>query len=244
MTNTRYPTVNEIKNTIKNSDMINIIIEGKDDSIVYRKLERLYYDLDIALIPAGCRNKVLKVFDEIKNTNNLDKCIFIIDLDQWVLNGIPEKYKHPRVLTTTGYSIENDVYIDTQIDDLIDTHKDLSAYKALLKIYSTWFTLSLCRKSSLKIMPNDFFKDENTANNYILLKEGEEFNRELYEKINENYAYNFRGKNLLSLGAWYLNDKKPSGIFNTKSWMMQTPINIKNGHISDLFNKVGALCPT
>lgn len=244
MTENRYPTVAEILSTIRNSDLLNVIIEGKDDILVYRQLEKKYFDSELALIAAGCRSKVLQVFDEIKNTEYLDNCIFIVDQDTWIINGIPKKYSHNRILTTTGYSIENDVYIDTKIEDIIDTHKNISDYKYHLEKYIKWFTLAISRRSTLKVTPHKFFNSTESINNYTTLKEGELFNDELYKLLLNEYHYKLRGKNLLSLGAWYLNDKNTAGHFNTQSWMIQTPINIDNGHIQNLFNKVGELCPS
>lgn len=242
MSDLKYPSVEEIIGTIKKSDLLNVVIEGKDDIVVYRKLEKIYYEYDLSLIAAGCRGKVLKVFENLKNDNNLDKCIFIIDQDTWIIDGIPEKYTHNRVLTTTGYSIENDVYIDSKIEKIIDTHKNICEYKELVIKYTSWFTLALSRKSSLKITPYKFFESESSINTYTSLKEGETFNDALHKNILDMYPYKLRGKNLLSLGAWFLNNKCQNGIFNTQLWMIQTPITTEGGHINQLFDKVGLLC--
>ena len=244
MSDPKYPSVSEIIGTIKRSDLLNVIVEGKDDILVYRKLEKIYFYQDLSLIAAGCRPKVLQVFDEIKSTEELNNCIFIVDQDTWIINGIPLKYTHERVITTTGYSIENDVYIDTKIEDIIDTHKNIHEYKDHLEKYIKWFTLALSRNSSLKITPFKFFKSDNSIKKFTLLNNGEIFDDQLYQDLSQNYHYKLRGKNLLSLGAWFLNDKAQSGCFNTQSWMIQTPINIDNGHIQNLFNKVGDLCPS
>jgi len=244
MSDPKYPSVPEIISTIKRSDLLNVIIEGKDDILVYRKLEKIYFDQDLSLIAAGCRPNVLKVFDEIKDSNELNNCIFIVDQDTWIINGIPQKYTHNRILTTSGYSIENDVYIDSKIEDIIDTHKNINEYKSHLEKYITWFTLAISRNSSLKITPFKFFESENNINNFTSLNNGEIFNNQLHQDLINNYHYKLRGKNLLSFGAWFLNDMSTSGYFNTQSWMIQTPISIDNGHIQNLFNKVGELCPS
>lgn len=244
MTENRYPSVSEIIGTIKNSDLLNVIIEGKDDIFVYRKLEKIYFDHDLALIAAGCRSNVLKVFQEIKNTEHFENCIFIVDQDKWIIDGIPEEYLNPRLITTIGYSIENDVYIDTKVEDIITIHKNIKEYKSNLDIYLKWFTLAISRNSSLKITPFNFFESEEKINHFTLLKDGEILNEELYNDIKSNYQYKLRGKNLISLGAWFLNNKASSGTFNPQAWMIQTPINIDDGHIHNLFKKVGDLCPS
>jgi len=242
MSDPKYPSVPEIISTIEKSDLLNVIIEGKDDILVYRKLEKIYFDQDLSLIAAGCRPNVLKVFTEIKDTIKINKCIFIVDQDTWIINGIPKKYHHDRFLTTTGYSIENDVYIDSKIEEIIYTHKNINEYKDHVEKYLKWFTLAISRKSSLKITPFKFFESEQNINNFTLLANGEVFNENLYQDLVENYHYKLRGKNLLSLGAWFLNDKSHSGYFNTQSWMIQTPITTDNGHINQLFDKIGLLC--
>lgn len=244
MSDPKYPSVSEIVSTIGKSDLINVIIEGKDDILVYRKLERIYFDQDLSLIAAGCRPNVLKVFTEIKDTSQINKCIFIVDQDTWIINGIPQKYQHDRILTTTGYSIENDVYIDSKVEETILTHKNINDYKDHLEKYIKWFTLALSRNSTLKVTPFKFFKSENNIKNFTLLKNGEVFNDKLYQDLIHNYHYKLRGKNLISLGAWFLNDKADSGAFNPQAWMIQTPISIESGLIQGLFDKVGGLCPS
>ena len=64
--------------TIRNSPSGKfVIVEGVDDIIIYRILITLYKSLGIQVIPAGGRDKVLEIFDEIKLTDHINKTIFI-----------------------------------------------------------------------------------------------------------------------------------------------------------------------
>ena len=58
MSDPKYPSVSEIIGTIKRSDLLNVIVEGKDDILVYRKLEKIYF------YQTGKKN------DEIRDTQN------------------------------------------------------------------------------------------------------------------------------------------------------------------------------
>jgi len=95
-----------------------VVVEGVDDIVVYRNLITLYRAKGIKVLPAGGRDKVLEVFDNLSQNSHINKAIFIVDQDSWVFSGIPSEYQHERIICTGGYSIENDVYLDKQLEDL------------------------------------------------------------------------------------------------------------------------------
>ena len=122
-----------------------IVVEGVDDIVVYRNLITLYRSKGIKVLPAGGRDKVLDVFKGLNETPHLDKAIFIVDQDSWIFSGIPSEYQHHRIICTAGYSIENDVYLDKQLETLMQGTGVYALFQTDLQVYLKWFSLAITR---------------------------------------------------------------------------------------------------
>ena len=110
----------EIISLLERSSLpISILIEGKDDIIIYRRLEH-YLDTDVDVLGVGGRSILLSIFNKqtqgeiLKNKN----IIYIADKDIWFNIGIPEAYQNPKLIFTSGYSIENDIFIDYKCNEI------------------------------------------------------------------------------------------------------------------------------
>lgn len=53
---------------IERSNLYTIVIEGKDDLLVYQEFEKIYDDLNcfVDVLPVGGRNTALGIFDRLK----------------------------------------------------------------------------------------------------------------------------------------------------------------------------------
>lgn len=102
---------NIIVETLKRSNLKTVLIEGVDDIEVYRNIEDSLDIEDISFLECGGRSNLLQVYDR-KGEIQDKKLLFLCDSDTWVFFGIPEEYKGDDLLTTKGYSIENDLYSD------------------------------------------------------------------------------------------------------------------------------------
>lgn len=113
---------------IEHSDLYTIVIEGKDDLLVYNEFEDIYEDPDclVSVLPVGGRNTVLGIFNRLKDTPHINKTIFIVDKDTWVITGIDSNYQHNRIICTHGYSFENDIFIDGNLEN--DMVKKIKRY--------------------------------------------------------------------------------------------------------------------
>ncbi len=116
-----------------------VFVEGKDDMMVFRWIERYLGIMNINFFPCGGRNTLLELFKRRAEFAHL-KTLFIADRDMWVFTQIPEPYVHDCLLFTQGYSIENDLYKDGEqrIDELLDKD-ELIKKKAVLKNLIAWF---------------------------------------------------------------------------------------------------------
>ncbi len=194
------PTLDELTATLSRSSLPSVIIEGDDDVIVFRKLEELYADHEVSVFPVGGRTNVLRIFDATHGTTQIGNLIFIVDQDAWTIAGVPDQYVNNRVITTSGYSIENDLIIDGNLLRLL-TPAEKAAFQNELEKFIHWYSLALNRHISsgsevIKHHPERVFENFQTLTE---LKEGETFPEELRQAISDQPLRLVRGKSLLRL---------------------------------------------
>lgn len=143
-------TVNELISVIKKSNLFNVVVEGKDDIVAFRVLERKMHKegkSQVSLISTGGRDKLLQVFKGIEEDPAISRCIFICDKDTWVFSGVPEAYPDEIVVKTDGYSIENDLIRDYPPEDFM-TVEEAQEYKTEVDYFSQWFTIEVTKVMS------------------------------------------------------------------------------------------------
>lgn len=192
-------TMDEAIGTIKRSSLINIAIEGKDDVIVYRRLEEIFQE-NISLLAMGGREQVLELFSR-KSEFEGSPVIYIVDKDLWVFDDIPEEYRNKKIITTNGYSIENDAYSDINPEKYLQDYEK-SSFQGELEKFNKWYALTIKRINqgihcSLSWHPNHIL--DSDYQDFIKLNDGEDFPEDLFEKINSEYKKILRGKSLMGL---------------------------------------------
>ena len=65
---------------------------------------------------------------------------FVADKDMWLFSGIPSNYDG--VIWTDGYSIENDLYAGTELENLLDAEEALEHQQTLNAIVE-WFAFEV-----------------------------------------------------------------------------------------------------
>ena len=65
---------------------------------------------------------------------------FVADRDMWLFSGIPSNYDG--VIWTDGYSIENDLYAGTELENLLDAEEALE-HQQLLDAIVEWFAFEV-----------------------------------------------------------------------------------------------------
>lgn len=205
-------TVDEIIAYLNHSSIPTLLVEGKDDHQIYRWLEEKLEDLDLDILQCGGRKALLELYDEKHRIRKKD-ILFLADLDLWLFSGVPIKYKN--IIFTTGYSIENDIFSSAKeiLESLISTAKIANYHKAVDEL-SKWYSFEVdehlnSRPYVLKVSPKrvldnktyDLSRDFTDERNYQLN------NHQLYQDIKNNYDLKIRGKNLLDLWEWFVEDK-------------------------------------
>lgn len=211
-------TVDEIVAALRHTSIPSIIVEGKDDVMIYRWILRDAGISDDRLFPCTGRNNLLKVFSR-RNEFPQTPTLFIADKDVFVYNGIPTKYSD--VFFTCGYSIENDLYYGRSIDQLLDKEEAKHYDKArnnFIRYYG-------CQLEKLrKNCPCDFSQSPHVIldSNYNLITENIEYTftepaQETCNYLLNNYDLIVRGHSVFSLLQLFLSKPKRDATHSTRS---------------------------
>lgn len=229
--------INEFIAMVKNSNLFTIFIEGSDDVVFYEPLEALCEEAPktIDITPVGGRKIALGIFNGLKDTQYINKVVFIVDMDTWVYLGKPAEYLHERLISTFGYSIENDIYIDFDFCQFMKSLRVYGDFIGNLENYLDWYVIAIKRVledtvisgDTLDIHPKDFF-DNNRKENLTILRASEEVDTELLNSLKLNFKQTLRGKNLLNLALYVVNKKPNSSRYTNKS-IAQLAVHNKRG---------------
>ncbi|MFW2037761.1 DUF4435 domain-containing protein [Acinetobacter ursingii] len=232
---------------IKNGDdILNIVIEGKDDKLVYDEFEEIYGLSQplVTVLPVQGRNTVLGIFRQLKDTPHLRKTIFIVDQDLWIFTGKDSIYNHDHIICTHGYSFENDVFIDGELQlDMVKKNPD-SLSEKLPKLLK-WYALEVARIKSgvetkkLSLDINELF---NSVDKYTNPEEGEQFPNEIFTMLQTQYPQLLRGKTLLKFFVNIMNDREHCNN-NTYSTIatIENVCKHKGIHLNRIFSEVDDL---
>lgn len=192
-------TEDEIVSTLKNSKLPTVLVEGKDDAIIYRCIEEHIGTLKANILPCGGRNTLLSVHKRKREFSHLP-IAFVADTDSWMFTHIPIEYRD--IIWTFGYSIENDLYAGSDIENLIKK-TDKNTYNTLLSNISKWFAFEieehrLGKEAKIDCHINQILEPDkiNLNNNFLSERKFYEPNTELINYIQSNYQFTLRGKTL------------------------------------------------
>ena len=132
-------TVEHLVGILRRARKPNIVVEGDDDVIIYRELTRRIGILEVVLLPSGGREKLLQVYERRSEFSHIP-VVFIADQDMWLFSGIDQGYED--VIWTNGYSIENDLYSDAELERLLDDN-ETAEHQQILDSISTWFAFAV-----------------------------------------------------------------------------------------------------
>lgn len=210
-------TVTEIIASLEHSTLPSVIVEGDDDIIVYREIEN-YIKHTIDVLNVGGRDKVLQIYDEISNRPGLQNktLIFIADQDTWCNTGVPADYQSEILIFTTGYSLENDVFVDFGCQQIIDKHQNKDKFFDEKDKYLHWYALALQatlknkREREVSNQASQIPEDRQLSRplknilhpNYqqlVSLKEDETYPNQLKQNLKDGFPFSIRGKALLEL---------------------------------------------
>jgi hypothetical protein len=231
----------EIVDTLRETkSLLTVLVEGKDDASVYRYLEDQINDLididDVDVLICGGRPKLLNVFErrhEFKNT----KTVFLADKDMWFFVGVPRDYED--IVFTDGYSIENDVYIESVFNGLLN-RDERKLFEGLIRELSIWFAFEVNRYKETGDSKCDVSVDRVCPNNIFCPNFKKSINfvdppQHLIDLICNEYTRSLRGKNLFQALLRFLNKNEFS-----HPTLLRLGAKLENPKIEELINKLSS----
>ena len=196
-----YPTEDELVDTLRRSSLPTVLVEGKGDMPIYRWVEQRLGSRKANVQAVGDRNKLLSIFERRREFPDLPVA-FVADRDMLLFSGIPSDYDG--VIWTEGYSIENDLYVDAELENLLDA-EEVQEHQQLLEAIVEWFAFEVeeylagrCFRisSHYDVVPlGQTRMDEGFRRNRGFRSPGEETHRQ----IQEAYQLQLRGKLLFQM---------------------------------------------
>jgi hypothetical protein len=203
-------TVDEIVNTLKRSSLTTVLVEGREDVIIYRWLEDEIGIAKANFLPCGGRNKLLEVYERRAEFPDITT-VFVADKDTYVYVNPPDGYEE--IIWTNGYSIENDLYYGRRIETLMGAEENVTFLKSL-NSFIEYYAFEVT-----KLIEGEEFSLRNHPQNIICEIENE-VKQEFLEEVNfvkatdeiernirENYDVLIRGKSLFGLLTRILSNK-------------------------------------
>lgn len=198
------PTIEELIALLSRTSLPTVVIEGKDDVVVYRKMEEEFAEFGVSVLPVGGRANVLKIYDKLSDSPSRNKLIFIADLDLWVISSIPQKYISDNLIFTDGYSVENDVFRDLDIKSVM-TREEKIAFDKDVSRFAYWYSLVVKRSieedvdSDLSLFPGRILDYPLVYDSKTKLKPEEKYPLEILSVVEKDYFKLIRGKSLMHL---------------------------------------------
>ena len=219
-----YPNVENLVDALRLSNKPNIIVEGKDDEIIYGTLVERLGRFDVGFFSAGSKDTLLHLYEELSEYENAGDfrhtpVAFIADRDMWLFRGIPNQYDN--IIWTEGYSIENDLYAYVKLRDRVGNKVE---YNQTIDAISMWFAYKVeeylgknpAEKKIESIRDEEHVDVAHRLNQIVpsdqtTLSPDLEFlpsNHERVREIRRVYHLQLRGKLLFELLVRFLNKPK------------------------------------
>jgi hypothetical protein len=217
MSKGKYLSEDEIVDLLRETSLPTILVEGKDELAVYTRYLESKIDIeDVDVLPCQGRVTLLNIFDRREEFKH-KKVVFVADKDMWFFVGIPQEKRYEEyIVFTDGYSLENDLYIESQFSQLLDKKETTDFYK-LIKELSIWFAFEVNRYIQTGYSQCDFDSQKICPNNVLDSKFKQKINfvdppQELVDKIYSDYTRALRGKNLFQALLKFLSTQKHSNL--------------------------------
>lgn len=195
-------TVDELDALLRRSSLPTLVVEGRGDAVVWRHVEDVIGNqFGIDVLQCGGRDCVLELFRRRAFYTHIP-IAFLADSDMWIFEGKPSGLED--LITTQGYSIENDVLVNSGLERLVPP-ADRVRHSKMIDIACELFAFEVeCfmkgdRRSGIVRDLHDVL-DHNTEDIKPNHKNSIGFvmpSADLLMDIRENYEQKLRGRVLL-----------------------------------------------
>lgn len=219
-------TADIIIETMKRSSLNTLFIEGKDDLLIYRKIQDDIDELIFDLFPCQGKINLISVYENKHLLGN--KNLFICDKDMWVFKP-SEIENNADIITTSGYSIENELFQDSEIFILkLFTKDEIEKFEKIIKSICKWFAFEVelylndksdkCCYSEISILSTSVINKNEIEIKQEFLDSINFTNPdiELHNDISNDYKVKLRGKFIFQAIEKIFQERAKDGITYTK----------------------------
>ena len=213
-------TVDDWVTTLRHSQLPTVLVEGKDDVQIYQWTERRVGIQRANVLPVGGRETLLGVYQRRNEFAHLPVA-FVADRDLWLFSGIPPGY--PDVIWTEGYSIENDLYADADLEKLLDAN-EVPKHRQVLDSIIEWFAFEVEEHLAGREPRVDTHCNEIVPLGQTEMDQGFCTRRgfrpptaELHQQIRAAYSLQLRGKSLFEVLVRFVNAPNRGTTYSTSA---------------------------
>ena len=200
-------TVDELVAALGRSQLLTVIVEGQVDIQIYRWIEESISNRKVDIQSAGGRNNLLLVYKRRNEFAHLPVA-FVADRDLWLFSGIPPIYHD--IIWTEGYSIENDLYADANLENLLDAD-EVEEHQQVLDAIIEWFAFEVgehladrearVATSCNRVVP---LGETEMDQGFCTRRGFRPPNEEIHQQIKDEYQLQLRGKTLFQILVRFL----------------------------------------
>lgn len=224
---------------LKRTSLPTILVEGTDEKVVYRYLEKEINIENVDVLPCDGRERLIQVFKRREEFLK-SKVVFVADRDMWFFTGIPESYQN-KIVFTDGYSLENDLYIKAFFERLLDKN-ELVHFQKLIKELSIWFAFEVDKYDKTGNSLCGAHVNEICSGNTLSQRFKEKIQFvdppiTLVQKISQDYTRALRGKNLFEALLRFLSHSKRTSKYSYDN-LIELGSKNENPHLTLLVNSI------
>ena len=205
----RFLSDDELISVINHSSSPFVIVEGKEDVVIYRWL---LGDIECEpyLEPRNGCCAVRKIYDRRAELTN-PKVVFVCDRDVSVYTGLlPEGYED--IIYTEGYSIENDLYKGRQLEEKFFDKQDKELFEKALESFLNYYACELEKFNNgeefcFQKKPEAIINNKDYSLKTELLSNYRTPSHDTFEYLRGDYDSLIRGHSLFKLVGMILHRK-------------------------------------
>ena len=221
------PFVKKLINDLKKNSLPTIIVVGKDNANLIEKLVKHYgakeflgvEEVKVRSIPK--RDNFMSLYERRDEFVHILPVAFIADQEMWSFTGTPEHYAD--IVLTRGYSLENDLYVEANLEILLEPHETWR-HRQVLNSTIEWFAFEVEKFLGGKPAKMDFKLSEIVPEGEFKLDKGFRQRRKfcqpspkLVKHIKEKYQLLLPGNFLFQVLTRFLNSSGRDFNFNVTS---------------------------
>ncbi|MHB1558689.1 MAG: hypothetical protein ACYC61_14620 [Isosphaeraceae bacterium] len=213
-------TEEEIIAYLGKTSLPTLLVEGVGDAAVYRWLESQLGIFNGNVLHCSGRTTLLSIYRK-RDTFPHGKVAWLADLDMWRFSSPPSDLDG--IVFTEGYSIENDLYAGSRIEDLLDDD-ERKRHRRLQEVVCRWFAFEVGeflagREHQVTHHPQRIVDAAEMviAPGFVTKRGYAEPDPALAESILGNYQLSLRGKTLVQVLVEHLSSAKRDPKYSGKA---------------------------